>query len=80
MSQFLGGKCLLCPMPKPTYGNMAVENIMHQYPQKSCREKVCRIDVFQANLGKISFNILITPKRLPVPAPTPIKYWKGLLI
>jgi len=47
------------------YGNMVAENIMHQQLQKICRENVCRIKGFLANLGKFGQNILL-------PAPTPM--------
>jgi len=37
------------------YGNMLQENIMYQQLQKICREKVCRMNAFQANSPEISF-------------------------
>jgi len=46
-------------------GNLVEENIKYQELQKICREKVCRIKVFWANLEKFRQNIICTPKKFP---------------
>jgi len=45
------------------------ENITYQQLQTICREKVCRIKAFRANLEKFGRKILCTPKKSLFPTP-----------